>query len=430
MKKIIGLFAAAALAFGVIGCTNDDLDDGEYLTRDAADEGTTGNYSDLQVIKSFTVKDVDNTVSSVSVDKGSSKDLTLSAADCTVKIVDSNIATATINDKTLTIKGEKVGSTTVYVLYSGNIAASIDVTVVSTGVVSAQATFSGLATDPVNLTATLTDDDGLLTSASDLKYSVETCFGTVDTSITSSDKPVTGYNSSVIGGSAGYKITGLKDNSAISKGDLLGYFYTTITAKENVKIDSVSFTIGSSSFTVTGKVMVGDDVDNIDNYTSSTSSTSAKASTGTISDIGVSIAAGKSKVVAVAVYADNSKKAAAGINFGISSLDVKVVESDDTTDGGDDDSDADTTYTVVYNGTTLTTLTESEFAEYADELTADTDYTISGTTITLTEAGYKKVMGSDGSDGDDDTGDNDTGDDASGDSSSSDGTGDSSTSGE
>lgn len=391
MKKIIGLFAAAALAFGVIGCTNDDLNDGEYLTRDSADEGATGNYSVLKVLKSFTVTKDGAEVSSISVDKGSSATLTLSEKGCTVEVEDTKIATATLSETSLSITGKKAGSTTVYVLYSENLAASIDVTVVSTGVVSAQATFSGLATQTdettgaVDLSATLTDDDELLTSASDLAYSVEDKFGTV-TSPDSNNKLNPGYNTSVIGGSAGYKVTGNKDNEAIAKGDLLGYFYTTITAKEDVKIDTVSFTIGSSSFAVTGKVVVAEDEDNIE-YTSSTSSTSGKASTGTISDIGVSISAGESKIVAVAVYADNTKKAAGGINFGISALDVKVVEASSSNSGSGDV----TTYTVVYNGTELTKISATEFNEYKDELTEGTDYTISGSTITLTESGYAKV---------------------------------------
>lgn len=54
---------------------------------------------------------------------------------------------------------------------------------------------------------------------------------------------------------------------------------------------------------------------------------------------------------------------------------------------------AETSYTVVYGKTTLKTLTESELETYKTTygLTETTDYTVSDTTVTLTESGYKKV---------------------------------------
>ena len=53
------------------------------------------------------------------------------------------------------------------------------------------------------------------------------------------------------------------------------------------------------------------------------------------------------------------------------------------------------TYTVVYNGETLMTLTQEQYAAYALILTEGTDYTISGTTITLTAAGMAKLSEND-----------------------------------
>ena len=58
-----------------------------------------------------------------------------------------------------------------------------------------------------------------------------------------------------------------------------------------------------------------------------------------------------------------------------------------------------TSYTVIYNGNTIQFLSEAEYASYAQMLTAGTDYSISGTTITLTDSGYAKVMQAMGGEG-------------------------------
>ena len=58
-----------------------------------------------------------------------------------------------------------------------------------------------------------------------------------------------------------------------------------------------------------------------------------------------------------------------------------------------------TSYTVIYNGQQIKTLSETEYASYAQMLTAGTDYSISGTTITLTDSGYAKVMQAMGGEG-------------------------------
>lgn len=114
MKKIIGLFVAAALAFGVIGCTNDDLEKDEYLTRVAADEGAVGTYSLLQAVKNFTVTDTsDAVVTSVSVKRSLSKTFTLSTENIKAEVDDEKVAKAEVKDKTLTIEGVSEGTTEV-----------------------------------------------------------------------------------------------------------------------------------------------------------------------------------------------------------------------------------------------------------------------------------------------------------------------------
>lgn len=115
MKKIIGLFAAAALAFGVIGCTNDDLEKDEYLTRAAADEGAVGTYSLLQAVKNFTVTDTsDAVVTSVSVKRSLSGTFTLSEENAQAVVDDEKVAEAEVDGKTLTIKGVSEGTTEVF----------------------------------------------------------------------------------------------------------------------------------------------------------------------------------------------------------------------------------------------------------------------------------------------------------------------------
>lgn len=51
-----------------------------------------------------------------------------------------------------------------------------------------------------------------------------------------------------------------------------------------------------------------------------------------------------------------------------------------------------TEYTVKYHGEVLDTISAEEFSAYSSLLIKDTDYTISGTVITLTDSGYAKVM--------------------------------------
>ena len=51
-----------------------------------------------------------------------------------------------------------------------------------------------------------------------------------------------------------------------------------------------------------------------------------------------------------------------------------------------------TVYTVMYSGEEIATITASELSHFETVLTKDTDYTIDGNVITLTEAGYAKVQ--------------------------------------
>ena len=72
---------------------------------------------------------------------------------------------------------------------------------------------------------------------------------------------------------------------------------------------------------------------------------------------------------------------------------------EDPTDPVDPEDPADpetpVTYIVVYDGAQIATLTEEEYIEYGNMLTATEDYTYNAETktITLTDAGYAKVMG-------------------------------------
>ena len=50
-----------------------------------------------------------------------------------------------------------------------------------------------------------------------------------------------------------------------------------------------------------------------------------------------------------------------------------------------------TVYTVMYSGEEIATITASELSHFETVLTKDTDYTISETTITLTESGFNKL---------------------------------------
>ena len=70
--------------------------------------------------------------------------------------------------------------------------------------------------------------------------------------------------------------------------------------------------------------------------------------------------------------------------------------------GGDSGDVEVTEYTVKYRGEVLDTISAEKFSAYSSLLTKDTDYTISGNVITLTDSGFKKVMAAGaGEDGDD-----------------------------
>lgn len=67
------------------------------------------------------------------------------------------------------------------------------------------------------------------------------------------------------------------------------------------------------------------------------------------------------------------------------SQDPTVPEKKPTNPTGDE-------YSVVYNGETVATISETEFLAYKLILESETDYTISGKTITLTDAGWTKFF--------------------------------------
>ena len=58
---------------------------------------------------------------------------------------------------------------------------------------------------------------------------------------------------------------------------------------------------------------------------------------------------------------------------------------------GEPGSGDETMYTVMYNGAEITAIPASELSYFETVLTAGTDYTISGTVITLTESGFNKL---------------------------------------
>ena len=58
---------------------------------------------------------------------------------------------------------------------------------------------------------------------------------------------------------------------------------------------------------------------------------------------------------------------------------------------GEPGSGDETMYTVMYNGAEFITIPKSELSYFETVLTEDTDYTISGTVITLTESGFNKL---------------------------------------
>ena len=59
--------------------------------------------------------------------------------------------------------------------------------------------------------------------------------------------------------------------------------------------------------------------------------------------------------------------------------------------GGDSGDVEVTEYTVKYKGEVLDTISAEEFSAYSGLLTEGTDYTISGTVITLTDSGFNKL---------------------------------------
>lgn len=307
MKKLLGILTAAALLFSAVSCAQDD----GVMTMDEAYDGAGSTAELVTNVANFTLKTSDGTaVTELELAKGGSTTLTSSLKGIEARATIGGYVNVTVSDTTVTITGRSAGTDYIIFTYSGMDCGYLKVTV--TPKETYQVSFTGLATDPVDLTATISNSS-YITSATSLAHTVTSKFGTENTS-------TTGYDSSIIGGSAGgYKVVGNKDNLAIAADDEIGTFSTTVTAKTALKMDSISFTIGSTSFAVYGKydITVADGTTEL-----SSASTSGKSSTGTfdVSSDDLTLEAGAEATITLHVYAGNTKGAAKGINFGISSL--------------------------------------------------------------------------------------------------------------
>lgn len=332
MKKIYGLFATAVILVGITACS----DGSGILTVDEAVSASQKSNNSLVTAASLSL---DNKTSDSIYAKTSNtytikggptnatvadpekddflKSLKLKSSDETVCKVE-YVKAVYDGDKVKTNAGVKVtgvakGNATVTVSAGDKTIASLDVKVVEAqGLI-----FAGLANSSAGddtLKATEVALDGVTYfSAKNLAYQVNTeKFGTVDTDNTK-------VNGSVIGGNAGYKVTGNKDNTSISSGDLIGEFKTTVTAKEACKISKIVYTVGSSSFNVTGKVSVKKEGSTEADYTTKNTEAASKGYTGTDTP-NIALEKGKTAEITVSVYAAASKDANKGINFGIGNL--------------------------------------------------------------------------------------------------------------
>ena len=82
---------------------------------------------------------------------------------------------------------------------------------------------------------------------------------------------------------------------------------------------------------------------------------------------------------------------------------AKLSENNDDEHGTGEyeESDENEVYSVYYGTEKIFGLTEEDFAEFSQMLELNTDYTISGTNITLTDNGLAKIMAMDPSDEED-----------------------------
>lgn len=332
MKKIFSLFATAVLLVGITACSNDEgimtVDDAvsasqksntELITiatlslddkkSDSIYAQTSTSYSfkggptnsvisdpeKTDLLKSLVIKSSDETVCKAEYVKATYKEDNSIKTNAAVKVTGvkegSAIITVSLGDKVLTSLTEKVEK--------------------AEGLVFANLGNASAGDDTLKATEIALDGTVYL-SATDLAYEKGAKFGTVDEANTK-------VNSSVIGGNSGYKVTGQKDNEAISVGDVIGTFSTTITAKEACKISKIIYTVGSTSFNITGKVAVQKAGSEKADYETKTTLTPAKGYGGTDSP-NVSLDKDGTAKITISIYAEATKNAGAGINFGIGNL--------------------------------------------------------------------------------------------------------------
>lgn len=329
MKKIYGLFATAVILVGITACS----DGSGILTVDEAVSASQKSNNSLVTAASLSLdnKTSDSiyakTYNTYSIKGGQKnetvadpmkddllKSLKLKSSDesvCTVTYVPAKYKSdgTTIDANAgVRVTGVSKGNATVTVSAGDKTLASLNVKIEE----AAGLIFAG---DDI-LKATQVALDGVnYFSATDLTYQKGEKFGTVKESDTK-------VNTTVINGNPGYKVTGDKDNQAIEKGDLIGEFVTTVTASEKCKISEIIYTVGSTSFNVTGKVSVTKDGSKDADYTTSKASTASKGYTGTDTP-NIELEKDKKATIKVSVYADASKAANAGINFGLGKLIIK-----------------------------------------------------------------------------------------------------------
>lgn len=319
MKKLILSFAVAALAFGVMSCSNDEVaDNGGPVNIDDFIDSAKSTNSYLTDLTTFSLGKTSDTIyaetSASYTPKCGYKNEVANDYELELSTSDKAVATASFTkydgktDASVKVTGVAVGTAVISASVDGTVVATLNVTVKSAeGIIFADlAEKSESATKAKELPAS---DGKIYLSATDLTYTTTPDFGTV--------KSATSGN--VINGDAGYKISGNADNKAIVSGTKLGTFKTTITAKEACKISKVIYVVGSSSFAVTGKVSITKEGASSPAYETKTSLASSKGYEG-YDELSVALNKDETADVEITVYAANTKKADDGINFGIGNL--------------------------------------------------------------------------------------------------------------
>lgn len=333
MKKIFSLFATAVLLVGITACSNDE----GIMTVDDAVSASQKSNTELITIATLSLDDKKSdsiyaqTSTSYSFKGGPTnsvisdpkkndllKSLNIKSSDETVCKADYVEATYDKDTKALKtpaavkVSGVKEGNAVVTVSLGDKVLTSLNVKVEKAeGLVFANLGNASAGEDTLKATEIALDGTVYL-SGTNITYAPGPKFGTVDEANTK-------VNSSVIGGNPGYKVTGQKDNEAISVGDVIGTFSTTVTAKEACKISKIIYTVGSSSFAVTGKVGVLKAGSTKADYETKTTLAPAKGY-GAIDLPNVSLDKDGTATITISIYAEATKNPAVGINFGIGNL--------------------------------------------------------------------------------------------------------------